>query len=143
MPEWQYRHITPRVLVEELLERPDGAVANDYNHYVIHGRCVVIAVKSDRMSGLRTDFFRPDWTPVEVRGKSRRSEVPPPKPANLDEMVRIAEALGADTDLVRVDLYNLGDRIVFGELTNTPNGGKPTSDRDYDRWLGSFCARGP
>ena len=57
-------------------------------------------------------------------------------------MVRIAEALGAETDFVRVDLYDLGDRIVFGELTNTPNGGLTGIDRNYERWLGSFWARG-
>ena len=39
-------------------------------------------------------------------------------------MIRIAETLGAETDFVRVDLYDLGDRVVFGELTNTPNAGK-------------------
>ena len=142
IPEWQYRHITPRILVEELLQRPDGAVANDYNLYVFHGRCEHICVTSDRMDDLRIDFFRPDWTPVEVHGKSKRADVQPPKPAKLDEMVRIAEALGAETDFVRVDLYDVGDRIVFGELTNTPNGGLAGIDRNYERWLGSFCARG-
>lgn len=142
IPEWQYRHITPHVLVEELLRRPNGQVAYDHQMHVFHGRCELITVASGRETDIRLDFFRPDWTTVEVHGKSKRADVPPAPPKKLAEMVRIAEALGAETDFVRVDLYEMGDRIVFGEITNTPNGGKPASDRNFERWLGSFCAPG-
>jgi hypothetical protein len=140
--EHQYRHLTPRVLVEELLRGPDGGVAYDYKLFVFHGRCELIAVISHRMSDKRSDYFRPDWTRVEVHGKSRPSDVQPPPPANLAEMLRIAETLGAETDFVRVDLYDLGDRVVFGELTNTPNAGVNLADPALDRWLGTFWARG-
>jgi hypothetical protein len=30
-------------------------------------------------------------------------------------MIEVAERLGADLDFVRVDLYTIGDRVVFGE----------------------------
>jgi hypothetical protein len=140
--EHQYRHLTPRVLVEELLRRPDGELASDYKIYVFHGRCELISVVAGRMRGKRIDHFRPDWTRVEVKGKSPPSEVPPPRPANLAELVRVAEALGAETDFVRVDLYDLGDRVVFGELTNTPHAGRTALDPAFDRWLGAFCTRG-
>ena len=139
--EHQYRHITPRVLVEELLRRPDGALAYDYNLYVFHGRCELIAVKTDRMTGVHVDFFDPDWSRVQVHGRSKRAAVEPPVPANLAEMIRIAETLGAETDFVRVDLYDMGDRVVFGELTNTPTAGTKSADPAYDRWLGAFWAR--
>ena len=139
--EHQYRRMTPRVLVEELLRRPDGALAYDYKFFVFHGRCEMITVVRDRMGGKRTDRFRPDWRRLEVRGDSPAADVPPPPPARLDEMLRIAETLGAETDFVRVDLYELGDRIVFGELTHTPHAGRRV-DRDYDELLGSYWARG-
>ena len=48
---------------------------------------------------------------------------PPPRPAKLTEMIALAERLASGTDFVRVDLYDLGDRIVFGELTSYPAGG--------------------
>jgi hypothetical protein len=38
-------------------------------------------------------------------------------------MIDLAQRLAAGTDFVRVDLYQLADRIVFGELTNYPAGG--------------------
>ena len=141
MHEHQYRHITPRVLVEELLRQPDGAFPRDYLLHVFHGRCELITVVSDRDTGQRLDFFRPDWTPVEVSGTSKRADVPPSRPANLAEMIRIAETLGGGTDYLRVDLYDLGDRIVFGELTHTPNAGRTAGDPAFERWLGAFWAR--
>ncbi len=36
-------------------------------------------------------------------------------------MVYIAEQLSADFDFVRVDLYDTGKKVYFGELTFTPN----------------------
>lgn len=38
-------------------------------------------------------------------------------------MATRAEELGAETDQVRVDLYEVCGKVVFGELTNYPNGG--------------------
>ena len=32
------------------------------------------------MSGLRLDFFRPDWSRVQVNGRSKRADVEPPRP---------------------------------------------------------------
>ena len=36
-------------------------------------------------------------------------------------MKHIAETLSADFDFVRVDLYDTGKQVYFGELTFTPN----------------------
>lgn len=38
-------------------------------------------------------------------------------------MIELAERLGGGTDFVRVDLYDLLDRIVFGELSSFPAAG--------------------
>ncbi len=136
--EWQYRDLTPRILIEELLQGPDGGLAADTKLFVFHGRCELVTVVRDRMHVKRTDRFRPDWTRVQIAGAPPPPEVEVERPANLDEMIRIAETLGADTDFVRVDLYDLGDRIVFGELTNTPNAARGKMDAAYDRMLGAY-----
>lgn len=46
-----------------------------------------------------------------------------PKPANLDEMLALAAKLSVGFGYVRVDLYNVGGRVYFGELTFTPAAG--------------------
>jgi hypothetical protein len=45
------------------------------------------------------------------------------EPPNLALMLETAEKLGSGLDFVRVDLYDIGSRIYFGEMTFTPGGG--------------------
>lgn len=46
-----------------------------------------------------------------------------PKPDNFDQMMLIAEKLAKPFPVVRVDLYNIGGKICFGEMTFTSLGG--------------------
>ena len=85
--------------------------------------------------------FTPDWRPLNatysIRNKTFAPLKPlPAKPQKLGEMIRVAEALADGLDFVRVDLYSLPDRIVFGEMTHYPSNGQGRFDPpDVDRWL--------
>jgi hypothetical protein len=64
---------------------------------------------------------------------------PVPRPPKLDEMIMIAERLADEIDFVRVDLYNIGDRIAFGEMTVYPNSGMAEFDPpEMDEELGAL-----
>ena len=81
---------------------------------------------------------RRDGSLIPVVHINPAAEPPAEIPASIDEMIRIAEALGAGTDLVRVDLYEIGGRILFGELTNYPSAGRGSFDPpEYDEILGA------
>jgi hypothetical protein len=123
--EWAYRNIRPRlVIVEELLRGDDGGVPPDYKFWVCDGRVRLVQVEAGRFGDNRARaFYSPDWNRLEVRYAGEPSEGELPAPAALAEMVRIAEALGRETDFVRVDLYAVGERVLFGELTNYPDAG--------------------
>lgn len=62
-----------------------------------------------------------------------------PIPDNLAELVRAAEVLSAAVPraFVRVDLYGVAGRVVFGELTPRP-GGRLQFPADVDERLGHF-----
>ena len=47
-----------------------------------------------------------------------------PKPEMLDRMIEVASILSKGFPEVRVDLYCVGGRIYFGEMTFTSNGGR-------------------
>lgn len=137
--EWGYVHVPPRLVVEELLRTPDGTIPDDYKLFVFHGRCRLVQVDVDRFGDHRQQFFLPDWTPLDVELYAPRADVPPPPPRGLDEMLDVAARLGADTDFVRVDLYDLGGRVVFGELTSYVLGGRfsfrpPAFDAEVGSW---------
>jgi hypothetical protein len=114
--EWAYGGVPPRVIVEEMLEGPGGGIPDDYKFFVFHGRCRFIQVDAGRF-GVRTqDFFDPEWRHVPLSGGPPWANPEPARPVNLDEMIALAERLGQDTDFVRVDLYDVDGRIVFGEF---------------------------
>lgn len=46
-----------------------------------------------------------------------------PKPQNYNRMIEIATILFKDFSHVRVNLYNVDDKIYFGEMTFTSSGG--------------------
>lgn len=50
------------------------------------------------------------------------------KPVNYGEMLEVVRKLAAGFEFVRVDLYSVGRRIVFGEMTFTPDVYMPLSD---------------
>lgn len=121
--EWAYGHVPRRVIVEELLVGAEGGIPDDCKFFVFHGECSFIQVDGGRFGRRTQDFFRPDWQHLSLSGGPPWALPEPPRPARLEEMIEVAERLGTGTDFVRVDLYDLGDRIVFGELTSYPAGG--------------------
>lgn len=138
LPEWAYRRVPHRILVEELLETADGRLADDYKLLVFDGVVEVINVISARFGSRRGSMLSRNWQMMPVGlGGYPVPDAPPPRPDNLEEIVRVAEAIGAGIDFVRVDLYNVDGRIVFGEITGTPGGGSATfTPPSFDRWLG-------
>ncbi|MET0673676.1 MAG: ATP-grasp fold amidoligase family protein [Microbacterium pygmaeum] len=135
--EWAYGHVPRRVIVEAMLTGEDGGIPDDYKFFVFHGTCAFIQVDAGRF-GLRTqDFFDAEWRHLALSGGPPWADPPPAKPARLDEMLELAGRLGTGTDFVRVDLYDVGGRIVFGELTSYPAGGdSPFSPESFNAVFG-------
>ena len=135
--EWAYRNVRRRILVEELLDDA-GGVPFDYKLFVFHGRVRMIQVDLDRFQEHTRNLYTPDWERLEVEYECPGG-LDVERPGGLPEMLDIAERLGADTDFVRVDLYYVGGRVVFGELTNYPLAGlgefrPPEFDRRLGEW---------
>ena len=126
--EWAYTRIRPRVIVEEMLTDAHGGIPDDYKFFVFHGTCKYVQVDAGRFAGRTHDFFTADWEHLALSGGPAWADPEPGPPDRLDEMIGIAEKLGSETDFVRVDLYHLPDRIVFGELTSYPAGGDSPFD---------------
>jgi hypothetical protein len=128
--EHQYAGIKPRILVEKLLLDKEGKIPADIKFHCFGGRVGMIQVDVDRFENHRRGYYDKEWNLLpftfcpEVNGKPKY-EIGSifKKPKNLREMIRIAQKLSQDFDYVRVDLYDTGDRIYFGELTFTHGAG--------------------
>jgi hypothetical protein len=120
--EWCYKHIKPVILIEELLEI-DGQIPPDFKFFCFHGKPQFVQVDVNRFTDHRRNLYDMDWNYIEGRFAYQNSEVPIKRPSLFTQMRDIAAKLSEDTDFVRVDLYDMGDRIYFGELTNYPEDG--------------------
>jgi hypothetical protein len=133
--EWWYSLITPRLLAEELLSDVNGRVPRDYKFFVIHGEVQMIQVDVDRFLDHKRALYKGDWTYIDC-GYHYPQAAAEPRPRRLDEMIEVAKCLGRDFDFARVDLFELPERIVFGEITHCPGSGcERFSSPDVDSWL--------
>jgi len=105
---------------------------------VFAGWVEIVWVDQDRFTHHRRNLYTRQWVPLDVEFVYPRGPLDP-RPARLDEMISIAERLADGIDFMRVDLYNVGERIVFGEITNYPEGGAALFDPpEFDETLGAL-----
>lgn len=119
--EWAYQGIPRRILIEERLSSPEGEIPRDIKFFCFSGQIELITVEEIDVDGeLKTIAFDPAWARLSPPGYLDGLQ----PPQNLEAMSHCAELLSAPFDFVRVDMYEVGDRIVFGELTNYPRAGQ-------------------
>ena len=137
--EWAYKNIKPKILCEEFLEEKKYNDLRDYRFMCFHGRAELIYVSSNRQVDLRMDFFDLEWNHLPIKKGRENSDVPIDPPQNLEYMIDIAEKLAKPFPFVRVDFFEIGDRVVFGELTFYPSSGlQPILPIEWDYKLGSM-----
>jgi hypothetical protein len=65
----------------------------------------------------------PEWKRLPViRLNHQQNLIPPPR--HLAKMLALAEKLSKPFPLIRVDFYEVGDRVIVGELTEDSGGAK-------------------
>lgn len=119
--EWPYRDVPRRIICEPLLVDPSqpGGRLTDYKFYCFHGKVESILVCTGRMGGsARFTRFDRDWNVMPGYAPSNCL-----RPPAYETMLEIAELLARNMSFVRVDLYNVGGEILFGELTLYPKSG--------------------
>jgi hypothetical protein len=121
--EWFYKDIPRRIIVEEFLDAGGGFPPSDIKLLVFNQRVKIVQIDTDRCGAHRRNFFDIHWNELGVGGNELRGTVPIERPARLNDMIRYAETLSRDMDMVRIDLYQIEDRIYFGEMTHTPASG--------------------
>lgn len=136
--EWAYQNIDPVIICEEFIDS-NGQGLVDYKFHCFNSEPKVIQVSSDRETDLKVDYFDLDWQPLEVKQKYPNKGDALPEPPKLQEMKEIAKELSSEFPYVRVDLYNINEKIIFGELTFYSSAGftkyKP---KEFNYYLGSL-----
>ncbi len=140
--ELHYRGIPRKILAEQYIQQQDGGLT-DYKFHCFGGRPLAVQLVGDRdFKGhtAREIFMDLSWNPMPCTyTNARYEEGKLKKPSTFEEMVRIAEILSEGFKYVRVDLYSVDGKVLFGEMTFTPTSGysqwKPA---EYDQYWGQF-----
>ncbi len=132
-----YSRIKPMIIAEKFIETADNKPPKDFKFFCSYGEVKFLFVASDRIDEqTKFDYYWPDWTWIPVRNQ-HPNVGPIEKPKMLDKMIDYAKRLSKDLPLIRVDLYNEGEQIIFGELTFTHFGCLNSFDPDeYDLLFG-------
>lgn len=140
--EMQYKYIVPKIVCEKLLEAKSGGLPEDYKFYCFHGKAVYAMICVGREKGKPNYYYYDkEWNLQRINKDSKGApeDFYIPKPIGLHEMFQYAEDLSKPFPFVRVDFYNIGGKIFFGELTFTPSGGMNSNWlEDMDLMFGSL-----
>ena len=122
--EMQYKPSKARIICERYLEDDSGGL-RDYKIHCTKGVPQYVQVDVDRFVNHQSEVRDLKWrkTYHQAFGDFGGISKAVKRPKNFKQMLELAAKLAAPFPYVRVDLYTLGDKIYFGELTFTPGSG--------------------
>ena len=138
--EWAYKNVKPRIIVEKYLEEMGKPMINDYKFFCFSGEPRFVQIDMERGIHDYRCYYDLDWKKLPFSTeKNRFYEGQVEKPENFELMCQLAKKLAGDFPFVRVDLYNIEGKIIFGEMTFYPTDGrKEFRPEQYNEILGSY-----
>ena len=118
--ESNYRHLTPKIIVEEFFSKDGRYPPPDYKIFCFHGVPKLIQVDSNRFTDHTRNLYDVSWNRLPVRLLYPPSPDGDARPPELEEMLGVASRLSRPFSFIRVDMYAIGGQIRVGELTNCP-----------------------
>lgn len=117
--EWPYKNVPRKVICEEYL----GDNPKDYKFFCFNGKVHYVLVCSDRFNNLKETFFDRNWNVAPFKRPNIEIDNKIKKPINFEKMIELSEFLSKDIPFLRVDFYEVENKIYFGELTFYPASG--------------------
>ena len=110
-------------MIERVLKEDEGL--NDYKFFCFNGKVKFFKVDFGRFVEHHANYYSPEGILQEFGEKSFEPDpnYPIELPSNLNTMITLAEKLSLGVSFIRVDFYNVGGKIYFGELTFFPASG--------------------
>lgn len=132
--ELQYNGINPKILAEKYIEQMDGNLY-DYKVHCFNGEPRFIQVIGNRDFEAHTAkqlFYDFNWKSQSwTTGSYPKYVKELPRPNKLEVLYDLSKKLCYQFDYVRVDFYIIEDKILFGEMTFTPNAGLYQYNDDF------------
>ena len=123
--EYPYKGLKPRILIEKYMtdDKQELSGLNDYKFFCFHGEPRIVLIVTDRATDCRYDFYDMSFNHLDLRYGKGRDDDRIQKPVFFDEMKEVAAKLSKGIPFVRMDLYEVGGQVYFGEYTFFDGGG--------------------
>lgn len=138
--EWPYKDMKPRLIVEKFLTDKSGQLM-DYKIFCFNGKAHFVQANKGRDTKEHAqNFYDLNWNILPFgKDLKPRLDIEIEAPITLTKMKEIAEDLAGDFPFVRVDFYEVEEKIIFGEMTFYPKSGLPDfTPKEYDKILGEL-----
>ncbi|WP_340202650.1 ATP-grasp fold amidoligase family protein [Ascidiimonas sp. W6] len=139
--EWAYKDVKPRLLAEKYLSEMGKEAISDYKFYCFNGEPTFLQIDLERGNEANQRcYYDMNWKKTNFnKGKVKLYEGELERPENFDEMVSITKKLAGKFPFVRVDLYNINGKVLFGEMTFYPGDGRIDFTPDqYNKIIGDM-----
>lgn len=138
--EWPYKNIPCRILAEQLLTNTDGGEINDYKWWCFNGqpKYMYRTLKSKKRTDVFENFYDMDYNPVMVNHGFPRHTPEFEKPAEFEEMKRLASILSQGFPFLRIDFFDVDGHVYFSEFTFYDWAGMRPFKGDWDYEIGKL-----
>jgi hypothetical protein len=117
--EWPYKDVPRRAFAEAYMEDEFGEL-RDYKFFCFNGEVKAMFIATDRSKGehaVRFDFFDENYNHLPFTNGHPNATVQPEKPRMFEEMKVLASKLSKGIPQVRIDFFEVGNKVYFGEMT--------------------------
>lgn len=120
-----YGREKPRIVVEKYLKNNDGSALFDYKFFCFNGEPEYVYVDTWKDGGHHINMYDINFNLLKNVSLGYPTDFSDDvvMPDNYQEMIEIARKLSKDFPHVRVDLYNVNGKIIFGEMTFSKGAG--------------------
>jgi len=140
--EWPYKMVRPRVILEEYMVDAKTGELKDYKFFCFNGEPKLFYIASNRQNkdeGLKFDYFDLNFNRLDIKQAYANSDKVLEKPKSFDKMLEFSKMLSRNLPHVRVDFYEINERLFFGELTFFHHSGfVPFYPAEWDYKLGDY-----
>ena len=138
--EYNYKNIRKKIMCEEYLSDKGSNQLTDYKFFCFDSEPKFIQIDVNRFTDHTRNYYDTEWNFINVSyGCKCNSNLIIPKPTNFELMKELAIRLSNGIKHVRVDFYDVGDRVFFGEMTFHHGGGAMKLEPfEYDKLWGGY-----
>ena len=121
--EWPYKNVKRRIICETFMQEKNHSGLTDYKFFCFNGKVKSVLIVTDRFDSIKENYYTKDFVRFPFSKGALCSDDIFEKPKTYSLMIRLAELLAESIPHIRIDFYEINQKIYFGEMTLFDGGG--------------------